>query len=324
MPAPSLADATSIVTNNGLRTQYGLILPPGARVAAYVRSTGVQSGDDAFLATNLVTTLAAGLARARPSMGDFVVCLPGHSETVDVASSAAFTAALVAGTRIVGVGRGTNAPTFAWTNAAGTWAIGVADVLIAGLRLLTAGVQGGTIVNGVIGLTVTANDFALYNNFIDCGTSGSNAGTVISIGGTAARYDISGNVIRGTSAAAGSTQIAITSTGSDGRIANNEIYAGAAAATGNINITGACAGLKILNNAINNITAVSVAAIAYSNVAITGQCAYNTLTVLSTGAFSAGVTGITVGGTNNLTGYFQNFAVNDPNKSGLLVPAVDT
>lgn len=324
MPAPSLADATSIVTNNGLRTQYGLILPPGARVAAYVRSTGVQSGDDAFLAQNLVTTLAAGCARVRPNMGDFVVVLPGHAETVDVAQSAAFNAALVAGTKIVGVGRGSNMPAFTWNIATAGWVLAVNDVMIAGLHLLTAGSGAFITSNTTLAISITGNDVALYNNDIECGTGFANTVSLIAVSGTASRFDISGNIIRGQVSATLSTQITLSGTGSDGRIADNEIIAGAIVATGNINITGAVPRLKILRNVINNFTVASVAAIAYANVAITGQCAYNTMTVLSTGAVSAGVTGITVGGTNNLTGYFQNFCVNDPNKSGLLVPAVDT
>ena len=72
-----------------------------------------------------------------------------------------------------------------------------------------------------------------------------------------------------------------------------------------------------------NLAATSIAAINYANVATTGTCRNNHITVFSTGAVSAGVTGITVGGTGNLTGYFNNFVVNDPNKSGFLAPVAD-
>jgi hypothetical protein len=66
----SLEQATQVLTDQGLRTQYGLNIPPGARIAAYVRSTGVQTDDSAFLATNIVTPLAQGLARVRAGFGD--------------------------------------------------------------------------------------------------------------------------------------------------------------------------------------------------------------------------------------------------------------
>jgi len=320
MPAPSLADATAVVTNNGLRTQYGLILPPGARVAAYVRSTGVQSGDDAFLAQNLCTTLAQGLARVRPGMGDFVVCLPGHVENVTDATT--FSAALVAGTKIIGVGRGSNMPTFTWTNAAGQWSVGVADVMIAGLHLQCAGTVA-TPTNTTLAINVTANDFGFYYNDVETGTGSSNAVTVMSVPGTAARYDISGNTFRGVVSAGANTTIAVSSTGADGRICDNEIVAGATSATGNINVTAAAPRLKILRNFINNLTAASVAAIALGNFAISGQCAYNTITVLSTGASVSGTTGITIGAAVTM-GFFQNFIVNDPLTSGKLLPTVDT
>src|SRR3954471_7705856 len=124
----SNTDPQGVYGDQGLRTQYGIILPPGARVAAYVRSIGVQSGDDAFLASNLVTTLAAGLARVRPNLGDYVVVLPGHVESV--ADATTFSGALVAGTKIIGVGKGSNAPTFNWTATAAQWLVNKADVTI--------------------------------------------------------------------------------------------------------------------------------------------------------------------------------------------------
>jgi hypothetical protein len=71
----SNTDPQGVYSDQGIRTQYGIILPPGARVAAYVRSTGVQSGDDAFLASNLSTTLAAGLAQTRSSLAQGLLAL---------------------------------------------------------------------------------------------------------------------------------------------------------------------------------------------------------------------------------------------------------
>jgi hypothetical protein len=319
MPAPSLADATAIVTNNGLRTQYGLILPPGARVAAYVRSTGVQSGDDAFLAQNLVATVAQGMARARSGLGDFVVCLPGHTESV--ADATTFSGALVPGVKIVGVGRGSNMPTFRFTAVASQWLVNQVDVAIVGLRFFMDSA------NTTLPFSITANDFGFYFNEILSLSGTANAVTYMGVSSLAARFDISNNIVR-TLVIAGSTStcIAITTTGADGRIADNEIMGSFSFGSNNgiINVTAATTNLKILRNVLNNTATTSATAIGFTNVAATGHCAYNTMTVLSTGAISAGVTGITVGGTNNLTGFFQNFCVNDPNKSGVLVPAVDT
>jgi hypothetical protein len=315
MPLPN-QDATQVVTNNGLRTQYGVIIPPGAKVAAFVRSTGIQDdGSDAFLAQNLVTTLAAGLARARPGRGDFVVCLPGHVESV--ADGTTFSGALVAGTKIIGVGRGSNTPTFNWTTAASQWLVNKADVQIAGLRLVLAGTLATT-----MAIQVTAADFGF--NYNDVAMSSTNVVVRgIQLAAGADRADISGNIFRGSAALTATVAIDLPAVIADARFCDNEAMF-AAGANGMINIGAAATNLKILRNVLNNLQAASTVAIVYANVAISGQCSYNTITVLNTGAVTPGTTGITVGGTTNVTGYFQNYVVNDPNKSGLLLPVVDT
>lgn len=313
----SNVDAQGVYSDNGIRTQYGLILPPGSRVAAYVRSTGLQSGDDSFLAQNLVPTLAQGLARVRAGLGDVVVCLPGHVENVVDATT--FSGALVAGAKIIGVGRGGNTPTFTWTAVGAQWAINKADVLIAGLRLV---VDGANVTNA---FNISANDVGFYYNEITASGGINFPANVMTVSGTAARYDITGNIVR-TAVVGGSTAtcILISSTGADGRVCDNEIQMSCSSANGIINITGVLAGLKILRNVLTNTANTSVSAITYTNAGASGQCAYNSITVFSTGAQVSGTTGITVGGAANTTGFFQNFVVNDVNKSGILQPAADT
>lgn len=312
MPAPSLADATAVVTNNGLRTQYGLILPPGARVAAYVRSSGVQSSDDAFLAQNLVTSLAAGLARVRPGFGDFVVCLPGHAENVVDATT--FSSALVSGAKIVGVGRGANMPTFTFTAVGASWAVSTASISVTGVRLV--GNSAGGVTNMV---NVTAADFGFYFNEINLVVG--LVSNVVILNAGADRADLSGNVLRGMG---GTTTNGFALGAVDNcRIADNELLAPSGTNTGLIAALGVSTSLKVLRNVINNYTAGSVAGISFPNNANTGHCAYNTITVLSTGAAVSGTTGITIGAAC-LVGFFQNYVVNDPLKSGLLMPTVDT
>jgi len=316
MPGPSLQDAQQIYSNAGLRTQYGVILPPGARVAAFVRSTGLQSGDDAFLATNLVPTLAQGLARVRPGLGDFVVCLPGHVESVVDATT--FSSALVSGTKIIGVGKGSNQPLFNFTTAGARWVVGVTDVLIAGLHITTSGA-----VTNATGISVTANDFAFLFNDVELNTTLGSFSIFIGISGTASRFDVSGNVVRGPSVGTTGTAVQLSSSGSDGRVADNEMICSCSSANGIINVTGAGTGLKILRNVLSNISAACVSAITLANVAITGQCAYNSIGVLSTGASVSGTTGITIGAAVVMS-FFQNFITNDPLTSGKLLPTLDT
>lgn len=310
-------EAQDIYTDNGIRTPYGTLLPPGARLAAYVRSGGAQSGDSAFIAVNLVATLAQGLASCRPGMGDFVVCLPGHAELV--ADATTISGALVNGAKVVGVGKGSNRPTFTFSATAASIAVSVANVLFTGCLFKLDGI------NAVVApLVVTGADFSFLCNEVEVSAAAMAPTTALTLGTGADRADISGNVFRGLAASACGNGILVSGAINDARICDNEMVFAATSANGLVNVTGAALGLKILRNTLSNTVATSVAAIAYANVACSGQCANNMLTVLSTGAISPGVTGITVGGTNNTTGFFQNFTVNDVNKSGVLTPAVDT
>lgn len=312
-----LLEATASYSNGAILSQYGILLPPGANVAAYVRSTGIQDTDSQFLSTNLVATLAAGLARCRSGMGDYVVCLPGHAENVTDATT--FSAALLAGTRIVGVGSGTLRPTFTFTATTSRMTVNVANVTIVGCLFLLDGIDA--VVNAI---NVTAADFTFAGNEVEVSTTAKAAAIVMTLGTGAHRANISNNVFRGLTAAPVTDGILVSGAITDARISDNEMVFAGTTTNGLIRVTGIALGLKILRNVMNNARAASVACINYANVAITGQCRDNTLTVLSTGAVSAGVTGITVGGTANLTGYFNNYTANDPNTSGLLTPAADT
>ena len=109
----------------GISTEFGTTIPPGARLAAYVRSTGVQNTDDPDIKKRIMPTLNAALAECRSGYGDTVVVLPGHVENISGANQMTN---LVAGTRIIGLGAGTSRPTFTWTVAGSTWLFNVANV----------------------------------------------------------------------------------------------------------------------------------------------------------------------------------------------------
>lgn len=149
----------------GLRTPFGLWLPPsGGKVAAYVRSTGPQSGDSEEIISKLVTTLNAGLIRCRANAGDIVVCLPGHSESISTADAMSN---LVAGTRIIGLGRGTLRPKLTWTAAAATFLFDVANVELSGFWLEMAGDPAGTTALSVAApITISAAGCAIRDCII--------------------------------------------------------------------------------------------------------------------------------------------------------------
>lgn len=316
---PLFNDLPYYGVNAGISTSLGTLVPPGSKIVAYVRSTGPQSGDPQFIFDRLVTTLQAGLNECRSGMGDIVVVLPGHSETV---TSTSFTG--VIGARVIGMGdiSRDDAPTFTWSSAAATWAITAKNMEFRGLRLLMDNFNGVT-----APINVTASGVRFLGNYMRWSSGASNlATTAVTVGSGATDFTFVGNKVYGVAAGICTDGIKLLGATTPDRctIANNIMVAAATSARGLINVSVAALDVEILGNDIVNLAATSIAAISYSNVAATGICKNNTCTVFSTGAVSAGVTGVTVGGTNNLTGFFNNLTVNDVNKSGLLTPAADT
>lgn len=171
----------------GMRSQFGTLVPPGGRVAAYVRSTGIQDGDDQRLSGMLVTTLNAGLARCRSGMNDIVFVLPGHTENV---SSADQMSSLVAGTQIVGIGTGTSRPTFTWSAAAATFLLDVANVGIYNCILAMAGPSGTTALTVAAPMTISAAGCGLYGCDLECEID-ADQGATIAVTTTTAANDLS-------------------------------------------------------------------------------------------------------------------------------------
>src|SRR5512134_820284 len=89
------------------RTPYGTLLPPYGRVVAAVRATDVDD-DDAEMKNLRVASISAALARCKSGRGDIILVMPGHTE------NAAALTGLVAGTKIIGMGHGSNRPTITW------------------------------------------------------------------------------------------------------------------------------------------------------------------------------------------------------------------
>lgn len=170
--------------SSGLRTEFGTLLPPGAQVAAYVRSTGPQSGEDLDIRQKILPTLNQAAARCRPGAGDVIYVLPNHVESI---SSADQMSSLVAGTKIIGCGSGVTRPTFTWTAAGSTFLLDVADVEISNC-ILNMDPGTGT-VNVAAPMTVSAAGCVLRGCQIRMGTD-ANSKVTIGLTTTAAGDDL--------------------------------------------------------------------------------------------------------------------------------------
>ena len=181
MPTPFFQQFDSFGTPNGTW------IKPGGRVAAYVRSTGLQEGDDLFaMSGNLVSTIAAGIARCRANRNDIVYVLDGHTETFSASGSAI---AQVAGAQVIGVGSpfSSNAPTITLSHTGASLALSAANVTFAGLKIVstTAALTGALVVTGA-GVRLLGNYITLT------GALGANPALAVT---AAANYQMLGNFV---------------------------------------------------------------------------------------------------------------------------------
>lgn len=301
--------------SGGIRTLYGVVLPPGGRVAAYVRSTGPQSLDDQGITSRLVPTLAQGLAECRSGLGDYVVVLPGHSES---GVGTTMLSGLVSGTRIIGVGQGALMPTFRWTATTDNWALAANNVYIYGLRLRMEGA------NGVVqGITWTGADCIMEGCDIELSSGAANLATVgINLSNaSASRSWIQNNVFRGVVAGAVTDGVLVSAAVDQAVILGNKMMFAGTTTNGNIRVSGAATDILISANQCHNQTAASTTCIAIADVASTGIVSDNYCSVENNGtAASQGV--VFAGVTTTKIRAFQNFCSDEPGKSGALAPAV--
>lgn len=232
----------------GIVTPYGTLLKPGGRIAAYVRSTGAQDGEDHFASSGmLVATLQQGLARCRSGQGDIVYVLPGHAENI---STADFMTNLVAGTQIISAGRAgsTNNPTFTWTATTSTFLLDVADVTLSGLTFNMGGadnvtapitvtgagcvVAGCHIIAGIssvlesatpITISTAANDCLIVGNRFTA-TGGAVTTACVSVAAAVARPTIVGNRFFTTQSSATTGVIAIGAAATEIEVGWNQMY----------------------------------------------------------------------------------------------------
>lgn len=105
--------------------------------------SGANSGGNGLSPEGAVTTLNAAVALCTANNGDVIIVMEGHAETLD---SAADVDLNVAGIRVMGLGHGASRPTFTFTAAAATFAVGASSVWCENLLFVanfTNGVTAG-------------------------------------------------------------------------------------------------------------------------------------------------------------------------------------
>lgn len=296
----------------GVNTPWGLVLNPGARIAAIVRSTGVQDLDEPPLNEQIVGCLNAGVNLCRSGMGDVVLVLPGHTQNIDAAD---WLSNLRPGTRIVGVGDPTQStgPKLVWTAAAATLLLDQINCSLENLRLEMNGDD-----DIVAPITVSAAGCRIVNCYLVTGTGAAlDAVNPVTVAAGATGFVMAGCKSRQT----GGTTTSVVEIGvvDDVTIENNDFQMiGSAAATGVVNVTGAATNLRIRNNLLANDHAASTATLSLNAAASTGVLEFNRSSILANGV--AATSGITMGA-GCLVRCFENYNCDEPVASGVLCPA---
>jgi hypothetical protein len=217
------------------------------------------------------STVAYALTRA--AKGDVIYCMPGHAETISTATGFKFA---TAGVKVVGLGDGSQRPTFTVATAT------TATVLVsaAGCGMYNCVIDGTGIDAVAAVVSVQASDFTIANSYL-IGAGATNQ-AVLWVSSTAAadRMKLVDNIITGTSDAGATTAIQVV--GGDGIVIQRNMIMGAFTTTvgGISNITTAMTNALIAGNQISNVTASStkcITAVAGS----TGMIVGNALQILS-------------------------------------------
>lgn len=195
----------------------------------------------------LKLALAGGCLANR---GDLIFVMPGHTENITNATDLAIS---VAGVTIIGLGKGTQRPTFTFTTAI------TANVPISGANVTISNcIFDGTGFDTITSLfTITAPGVSILGNQFVTANVTNQIAIGITTSALATGFTFNGNNVTGT-ADAGTTNFLQLVGGDDAVITNNYFYGAYTTSLGPINqITTAGLRMRIENNTLINATAAS-------------------------------------------------------------------
>lgn len=267
-------------------------------------------GDGTDINLPYSTLLAAITALAgRANKGDVIYVLPGHTENISAADyfSAGTTASYFS---VIGLGNGTNRPSFTWTTATSTWLLDTAGVEIANCRLFLAGAHvTGAALTVAAPITVSGNNCRIVGCEIFWGFENDRiVGDGIIVTGDG--FEFIGNKALALVAAVPSNNF-LTLTGADDCVIANNWIEGATDATtkGVIDVeTTECLRMIVENNYISNVLANST--IAFSPLASSTGYARNNVFFVQSGILPI---------TAALLYWFENYVSNGAGEAGALV-----
>lgn len=239
----------------------------GEFLAAY--GPDVDGGNRAF------PTITAALADSNvvASRGDFLIVLPGFTQTVTAAAGIAFTKA---GIHVIGLGDGTLRPTVTFATATtADMDIDAANIYIENIVFDLTGVDAL-----VAPIDVNSTDFTVNNCKFITASASAQATLGFLTDANASRLKVTNCEFLGTTDAGTAAAIRIVG-GNEHVIKGNRFYGAYTTTLGAIdNVTTACLRVTVTGNVIENATASSTKAMVFVSTS-TGSIADNRMQILS-------------------------------------------
>lgn len=167
----------SLFASGPVYSQGAPVVPFTTGTVRYVCSatTGASDNNDGTDATKPLATVDGAIGKCTASVGDVIVLMPGHAETVTATSIALD----VAGVTIVGLGYGLNRPTFTFGAAAATITVSAANCTWKGCHFI------GNFLDVASAFTLsTAKDFRLEQNTFEGNSAILNFLSIVTTGTT--------------------------------------------------------------------------------------------------------------------------------------------
>ncbi len=235
------------------------------------------------------TSVNAAAAQCVAGRGDVIYCLPGYTESIAGANA---WSSMASDVTIIGMGHGTNRPTFTWTATGSQIAVATANFALRNCVLNLAGTASTSTVKAIV---VTAAGSVIDNCYIVAGAAGGSQTATIAIeyGTGADKATFSNNEMNSPTDSANVSCLKIVAAIDRFRMFNNIMDVGMSATTaGLVTMTVAPTNVWLSRNVIRNGIASSTKALV-GITAATGYVEYNTfyLTNATGGATAAGTLG---------------------------------
>jgi hypothetical protein len=276
----------------------------------FVDSVTGNASYDGLSKDRPLPTIAAAHALCTASKGDVIILLPTHAETLS--SAGAITISKI-GVSVIGLGRGSNRPTFSFAATDATWLISAEGVVIHNIRVTS------TIDEMVKMFSVTAAYVTLDK--VDHFETASAQTIQFLLTSAAADFLAVRNCYHYQVNAAAATQVWIQLVGIDGGIIEDNTFRLTLrnhAGSFTINGSTACLGTVVRNNTITQLGGTTqVSAILFVDSS-TGVHVHDNRVVCGSTALAGGVDVGNAGYAN------QNFVLNTADVSGILDPVADS